>query len=80
MDTIMKDFLKLLVSQLVNAPEDVSINEVLGQNTVILEITCRKDDVGKVIGKGGQTISAIRQIMIAMASKSQLRVTLEIVE
>jgi len=76
----MKDFLKAIISQLVNAPEEVNVTEVIGQNTTILEVTCRKDDVGKIIGKGGQTITAIRQIMIAVAAKSGQRISLEIIE
>ena len=76
----MKNFLKSLICEIVNAPQDVVVNEVIGQNITILEVSCRKEDIGKIIGKSGKTIEAIRLIMIAIAAKSQTRIAIEIIE
>lgn len=76
----MKNFLKSMICELVNTPQEVSVNEVVGQNTTIYEIACRKEDIGKIIGKAGKTIEAIRLIMIAIASKTQARINIEILE
>ena len=76
----MKNFLKMLISELVNAPEDVIVNEMIGQNTTMYEVSCNKGDIGKIIGKQGKTIESIRHIMISVASKSGIRINIEILE
>jgi predicted RNA-binding protein YlqC (UPF0109 family) len=76
----MKNFLKSLICEIVNAPQDVAVNEIVGQNTTIFEVSCRKEDIGKIIGKAGKTIEAIRLIMIAIAAKTQSRINIEILE
>jgi len=72
--------LKSLICEIVNAPQDVAVNEIVGQNTTIFEVSCRKEDIGKIIGKAGKTIEAIRLIMIAIAAKTQCRINIEILE
>lgn len=76
----MKDFLKSIICELVSSPQKVNVSEVMGQNTTIFEVSCNKEDVGKIIGKAGKTIEAIRLIMIAVASKTQTRINIEILE
>lgn len=76
----MKNFLKTLICEIVNVPQDVVVNEVVGQNITIFEVSCRKEDIGKIIGKAGKTIEAIRLIMIAIAAKAQMRIAIEIIE
>ena len=61
-------------------PDKVIINEIAGTSTIILELTVDKADVGKVIGRQGKTINAIRSLITAVASRSGLRVNLEILE
>lgn len=76
----MKDFLHTMISELVGHSKDVAVHEVAGQNTTIYEISCRKEDIGKIIGKSGKTIEAIRLIMMAIASKTNSRINIEILE
>lgn len=76
----MKEFLKSMICELVSKPSAVSVNEVMGQTNTIFEISCAKEDMGKVIGKAGQTINALRLIMVAVASKTQTRINIELVE
>lgn len=76
----MRDFLHTMISELVGHSKDVAVHEVTGQNTTIYEISCRKEDIGKIIGKSGKTIEAIRLIMMAIASKTNSRINIEILE
>lgn len=76
----MKDFVAYIVKNLVDNPESVRINEIGGTNTLILELTVDKADIGKIIGKQGKTINAIRTLIMAVASRNGLRVNLEILE
>jgi len=76
----MKDLLIKIVKALVDHPEDVSVNEVGGSHTKVLELRVAKADMGKVIGKQGRTAQAIRTILSAAAGKTRQRYILEIVE
>jgi uncharacterized protein len=76
----MKEFVAYIVKNLVDFPEQVVITEIQGTNTLILELSCEKADIGKIIGKNGKTINAIRALLIAVASRNGLRISLEIVE
>jgi len=76
----MKEFLKFVASHLVNQPELIDVHEVVGNSVTLLEITCAKADIGKLIGKNGQTIEAIRLVMIAIASKMGIRISVEVNE
>lgn len=76
----MKDFVAYIVKNLVDNPDKVRINEIGGTHTLILELTVDKADIGKIIGKQGKTINAIRTLMMSVASRNGIRVTLEIIE
>lgn len=76
----MRELLEYIVRALVDHPNDVRITEVDGERTVIFELRCHPDDVGKVIGKTGKTVGAIRVLLNTAASKQGRRVLLEIVE
>ena len=76
----MKDFVAYIVKNLVDYPDKVKINEVGGTHTVILELSVEKSDIGKIIGKRGKTINAIRTLLMSVASRNGLRVNLEILE
>lgn len=77
----MQEFIKYLVCNLVDHPEEVEIRETRGSNVLLIEIKVAPKDVGKVIGKQGKTISALRTMMNSVASRqSTLRVSLEILE
>lgn len=76
----MKQLLESIVKSIVDDQSKVQINEIAGQNVVLLEIICARGEIGKVIGRGGATIDSIRKIIIAIASKSGQRVNIEVVE
>lgn len=76
----MKDFVAYIVKNLVDHPDQVKINEVGGTHTIILELSVEKSDIGKIIGKKGKTINAIRTLLMSVASRNGLRVNLEILE
>jgi len=76
----MKDLITEIVKALVDQPEDVSVNEMGGGDTIILEVRVAKTDIGKVIGKQGRTVQAIRTVSRAAAGKTRKRYILEIVE
>jgi predicted RNA-binding protein YlqC (UPF0109 family) len=75
-----KDLITLIAQALVDNPEQVSVNGIESDNTIVLELTVSKSDIGKVIGKEGRTVNAIRSILNAMAGKTRKRLRLEIVE
>jgi predicted RNA-binding protein YlqC (UPF0109 family) len=75
----MKEFLEYIVKQLVDNPEEVHVKEVKGEHLTVYELRVVKTDMGKVIGKRGQTAQAIRMLLTA-ASKGTQRSILEIVE
>ncbi len=76
----MKDLITEIVKALVDQPDEVSVNEIGGDHTSVLEVRVAKTDIGKVIGKQGRTAQAIRTIMSAAAGKKRKRYIMEIVE
>ncbi|ACZ32608.1 KH domain protein [Chlamydia pneumoniae LPCoLN] len=76
----MKEFLAYIIKNLVDRPEEVRIKEVQGTHTIIYELSVAKPDIGKIIGKEGRTIKAIRNLLVSVASRNNVRVSLEIME
>ena len=76
----MKAFIEYVVKALVDHPEQVDVREVASERAVAFELRLEQSDVGKVIGRSGRTIGAIRSLLNSAAAKVGQRVTLEIVE
>ena len=76
----MKDLINYIAQALVDHPEQVSVNEIEGNQTTVLELKVAKEDIGKVIGKQGRTARAMRTILNAASAKIKKRTVLEIVE
>lgn len=76
----MKDLLEEIARALVDHPEDVHVTEVEGEQTTVLELRVRNDDLGKVIGRQGRTARAIRTLLSAAGMKIHKRFVLEILE
>lgn len=76
----MQGFLEYIVKGLVQHPDSVTITPVEREGTTIYELRMHPDDVGKVIGRQGMTINAIRSLLLAGSARKGLRCTLEIVE
>ncbi|MBT3311597.1 MAG: KH domain-containing protein [Desulfobacterales bacterium] len=76
----MKDLIEYIAKALVDNPESVSVSEVEGNQTSVLELKVAKEDLGKVIGKQGRTARAMRTILSAASAKVKKRSVLEIIE
>lgn len=76
----MQAFLEYIVKGLVQYPEQVTVTPVEREGTTIYELRLDPQDVGKVIGRQGMTINAIRSLLLAGSARKGLRCTLEIVE
>ena len=75
----MTDLVEILAKALVDHPEQVDVNEVVGEQSIILELKVAQDDMGKVIGKQGRIAKAIRTVVKAAAIKEEKRVVVEII-
>ena len=73
------DLVSYIIKAIVSKPEDVKVSMVEGERTNRVEVTLSNDDVGKVIGRGGRNIDAIRAVVRAAALKNHDRVMVEIV-
>ena len=67
----MKELVEILAKALVDHPEQVEVNEVVGEQSIILELKVAQDDMGKVIGKQGRIAKAIRTVVKAAAIKEE---------
>ncbi|NLX77735.1 MAG: KH domain-containing protein [Clostridiaceae bacterium] len=76
----MKELLESIARSLVDNPDDVSVREVEGEKSLILELRVAEDDMGKVIGKQGRIAKAIRTVMKAAAMRNDKRVVVEIIQ
>lgn len=76
----MKDLLNFIVTSLVTKPEAVSIDERNQDGNVELMLTVDPSDMGLVIGKGGQTIRAVRKLLTVRAIAENVRVNLQLIE
>lgn len=76
----MKELVEFIIKNLVDKPDEVHVNEIIGKQIIIFELRVGKGDMGKVIGKGGQTARSIRTILSAVAAKERKRAVLEILE
>ena len=75
-----KDFVEYVVKSIVSQPDQVTVTRTVDDMGVLLTLQVSKDDMGKVIGKGGQTAKSIRILLRVIGSKTNTRVNLKIVE
>jgi len=76
----MKELVEQIAKALVDQPDKVSVREVLGEQTTVLELRVATEDLGKVIGKQGKTARAVRTLLAAAGMKVRKRFVLEILE
>ena len=76
----MKSLVEQIAKALVDSPDEVSVSEVEGERTTVFELRVAKNDIGKIIGKQGNTARAIRTILGATGTKLGKRFVLEILE
>ena len=77
----MKEFIEFIVKQLVDNPDKVSVEEITpDEHTIELNLKVDKSDIGKIIGKQGKNINAMRTLLYAVGGKENKRVTLQILD
>lgn len=76
----MKEVLEYVARALVDEPDAVEVTEVESERSLILQLKVAPDDMGKVIGKRGRTVKAIRSVVRAAGSREGLTTIVEIVE
>jgi predicted RNA-binding protein YlqC (UPF0109 family) len=77
----VKDLVEYLARALVDEPESVSVESFEEDDeTLVYELSVAEDDVGKVIGRGGRTVNALRCVLRAAAAKQEKRILLDVVD
>lgn len=76
----MRDLVRTIVRALVDAPEAVQVQQVDGETTCILEVRVAAEDIGKVIGRQGRNIAALRTLLRAVGAKERKHILLEVLE
>lgn len=75
----MKELVEYIAKSLVDDPSQVQVNEVAGSGSLIIELRVAPEDMGRIIGKNGRVVNAIRTLLRASAARQGKRVTLEII-
>ncbi|MCR4715534.1 MAG: KH domain-containing protein [Treponemataceae bacterium] len=75
-----KDLIEYIAKSLVDDPSSVSVQEVEGDKSTVIELRVAPNDIGKVIGKYGRIAKALRTVLSASASKTGKRYSLEILD
>ena len=76
----MQSFIEQVVRALVKSPERVSVTPVERHGSTLYELRLEPSDVGRVVGRSGKTITAIRSLLIAGSGRKGIRCSMEIIE
>ena len=76
----MEAFVEYVVKALVDKPEEVEITTVDGNEGATIQVRCCKDDIGKIVGKRGKTIMAIRSLVSGAAGRQHKRVSVDVLD
>ena len=76
----MKELIDTVVKALVDKPEEVTVSEIAGHRTIVYELRAAKENMGRVLGRKGRNVKAIRVLLGAIAGKQRKKVTLEVIE
>ena len=76
----IKEFVEYLIKLIVDKPEEVEIAEKRGEQVIIFEVRANKQDFGKILGKHGKNIQAIRTLVNSVSAKAGKRSIIEIIE
>lgn len=77
---MFKDLIEYIVKSLVDNPDDVVVREVTGEKVVIIELSVPESDLGKIIGRYGRTLKAIRSVLYTAGLRANKKVILELIE
>jgi len=76
----MRELVEIMAKALVDNPDQLEVSEISGSGTLVIELKPAKEDIGKIIGKKGRNVQAMRTLLNAAAGKLRKRVVLEIIE
>ena len=76
----MLDYVQQLLRPLVEHPDRIQLTALDGEKTIAIEIRCHEKDLGKIIGKSGKTIGAVRQLAGTLAARQGRRAVVEVVD
>lgn len=76
----MLELVKYIARSLVDNPDEVKVNEVEGEKSIVIELNVAQEDMGKVIGKQGRIAKAIRSVVKASSTNSKKKYVVEIIE
>jgi uncharacterized protein len=76
----VRQFLEFIIRQLVDFPDEVMLSEIPSGRMTVFRLQLRQSDVGRIIGRNGQTIRAIRALLSSSAARHGQKATLDIVE
>ena len=77
--TEIQDMVQFVAKSLADKPEDVQITESVGEGVIMIEIRVAPEDMGRLIGRQGRTINAIRSLARVLGAKSEKKVSVEII-
>jgi predicted RNA-binding protein YlqC (UPF0109 family) len=78
--TVMRELVEIMAKALVDNPAQLEVNEITGGDTLVIELRPAREDIGKIIGKKGRNVQAMRTLLNAAAAKLRKRVVLEIID
>ena len=76
----MKELVGIMAKALVDNPDQLEVTEIAGSNTLVFQLKTAKEDMGKIIGKKGRNVQAMRIILNGASRKLGKHVILEIIE
>ena len=76
----MKELVEIMAEALVDHPDQLEVTEIAGSNTLVIQLKTAKEDMGKIIGKKGRNVQAMRIILNGASRKLGKHVVLEIIE
>ena len=76
----MKELIEQIAKTIVEKPDEVQVRAIEGEHAVVIELRVDRDDIGKIIGKQGRTITAMRTILNAARAQKEKRQILEVIE
>jgi hypothetical protein len=78
--TVMRELVEIMAKALVDNPDQLEVSEITGSDTLVIELRPAREDIGKIIGKKGRNVQAMRTLLNAAAGKLRKRVVLEIID
>ena len=76
----MKDLVEIMAKALVDNPDQLEVSEIAGSDTLVIELRPAKEDIGKIIGKKGRNVQAMRTILNGASRRLRKHVVLEIID